>query len=475
MSEDPLTALAAIAPGGWLVGGAVRDRVLGRETSDYDVALAGGVEGTARALGRRARGFAFELSETFGGWRVVDHGHRWQLDLLPLDGATIEEDLSHRDFTVNAIAAPLAGDGYIDPFGGLDDLRRRRLRAVSDDAFLRDPLRTMRLARLACELGLDPDEATVDRARAAAAGLAVVAPERAFAELRRIVAADRALDGLALLERAGALAVVLPELVALRGVEQSRYHHLDVFDHTLAVLSETIALERDPERLTGPGGDAAALRAALDAPLANELSRGQALRFGALLHDVAKPQTRDVTAEGRVTFMGHDRAGAEMSAAILGRLRASERLRTHVAALARHHLRLGFLVHDMPLGRRAVYDYLHTTSPVAVDVTVLSVADRLATRGDDSERAIARHLELAREMIGDALAWEANPPRPPVRGDRLAQALGIPPGPALGELLAELQAASFSGEVSGPEEAIELARRLLAATGEQPPGPRSGG
>src|SRR6202043_666700 len=105
-----------------------------------------------------------------------------------------------------------------------------------------------------------------------------------------------------------------------------------------------------------------------------ELTRSQALRFGALLHDIAKPQTRRVTEHGRVTFMGHDQTGAEMAAAALRRLRASERLSEYVAALTRHHLRLGFLVHEMPLSRRAVYDYLHATAPVAVDVTVLSVA-----------------------------------------------------------------------------------------------------
>jgi len=460
---DPLGTLAGIAGEAWLVGGAVRDRALGRDTSDFDVAMTGPVRKAARALGRAAGAYAFELSEAFGAWRVVAHDHRWQVDLLPLDGSTIEEDLSHRDLTVNAMAAPLGGEGYVDPFGGLGDLSRRRLRRVRDDAFERDPLRTMRLARLACELRFDVEERTLVLARASAPRLAGVAPERVFGELRRVIAADRVLAGLELLDAVGAIEVVLPELAALRGVEQSRFHHLDVFEHTLAVLAEALELEREPDRLAGPHADALARR--LAEPLANELTRGQALRFGALLHDIAKPQTRDVTPQGRVTFMGHDASGAELSAAILARLRASERLREHVAALARHHLRLGFLVHEMPLSRRAIYDYLHATSPVAVDVTVLSVADRLATRGDNSERAIARHLELARQMLSEALAWEANPPRPPVRGDELVRALGIRPGPLVGGLLAELEAASFSGELAGPEEAIERARQLIEQGG----------
>jgi hypothetical protein len=163
--------------------------------------------------------------------------------------------------------------------------------------------------------------------------------------------------------------------------------------------------------------------------------------------------------------MGHDRAGAQVAAAILGRLRASDRLAGHVAALTRHHLRLGFLVHAMPLSRRAVYEYLDTCAPVAVDVTVLSVADRLATRGDNADRAIAKHLELARQLLGEALCWEAHPPRPPVRGDELARALGLSPGPLIGDLLHELEEASFAGELGSREEAIEHARELIERAG----------
>lgn len=459
---DPLAELARISDRGWLVGGAVRDRLLGRLTSDFDVAVSGPVGDLARAVGRAAHGFAFELSSEFGAWRVVARDRSWQLDLVPLEGPTIEDDLARRDLTINAIAAPLSGDTYIDPFGGRSDLGRRQLRMVRADAFQRDPLRTLRLARLACELGFEIEPATAAAARIAAAGLAAVAPERIFVELVRLLSADRALDGLALMDATGVTDVVLPELSALRGVQQSRFHHLDVCDHTRAVLAEAIALERDPAILCTVDAQAEEVARWLAAPLANELSRGQALRLGALLHDIAKPQTRAVTPEGRVTFIGHDEVGAEVAGAILRRLRAAERLCTHVAALTRNHLRLGFLVHQMPLSRRAVYGYLQACTPVEVDVTLLSVADRLATRGDNAELAIATHLELARRLLTDALAWAADPPRPPVRGDELARELGIRPGPIVGGLLAELQAASFSGELSTREEAIERARQLMA-------------
>jgi poly(A) polymerase len=456
---DPLDALASLADRAWLVGGAVRDRLLGRPTTDFDIALDGDPRTVARALARSADAHAFELSEGFTVWRVVPRDHSWQVDLLPLIGGSIEADLAGRDLTVNAIAEALHGGGLVDPFGGLRDLDARRLRMVSPGAFTEDPLRVLRLARLATELEFTADPESAATATRNAPALAGVAPERVFGELKRIISADRAVDGVRLADELAIIPAVLPELGALHGVEQSRFHHLDVYEHTLAVLAEAVELERDPERSLG--AHAAAVSAFMSRPFANELTRWHALRFGALLHDIAKPQTRSITTEGRVTFMGHDTAGSQTAGAVLTRLRASERLVAHVAALARNHLRLGFLVHEMPLDRRTIYRYLRDCAPVQVDVTVLSVADRLATRGDRSAEAIAKHLDLADLMLGEALAWLADPPRPPVRGDELARALGIAPGPELGRILAELEAASFAHEIEGPDEAIERARQLL--------------
>ncbi len=461
-AEAALAALAASHPTAWLVGGAVRDRRLGRASSDLDVALAGDAREAARQLARSLDAHRFALSDAFGAWRVMARDRRWQVDLLPLMGETIEDDLARRDLTINAIAEPLGGGPPVDPFGGVADIAARRLRMVSPTAFRDDPLRVLRLARHACELGFAIEPATLATARESAAGLSGVAGERVFGELGRVIRTERASEGIVLIERLGATAVVLPELDALRGVRQSAYHHLDVHDHTLLVLEETIALQRDP---AGPLGEAlgAPVSALLAEPLADGLTRGDALRLGALLHDIAKPQTRAESAEGRVSFLGHDAEGAEAVLAILRRLRASERLANHIAALARHHLRLGFLVHEVPLSRRAVYDYLRACEPVEVDVSLLSIADRLATRGRGADVAIDRHLALARELIADALQWRARRPRPPVNGDELVAELGLAPGPQLGELLRELEQAAYAGEIASRADALACARELLAS------------
>ena len=445
----------------WVVGGAVRDELLGRTTADLDVVVDGDAGAAARAVARAARGPVFELSDEFGAWRVMAPDRAWQIDLSALRGGSLHGDLALRDFTVNAIAEPLGGGALVDPHGGADDLAAGRLRAVGPHAFTADPLRVVRLVRLAAQLALAPEPDTITLARASAPAAAAVAQERVFAELKRILAGDGVVASLALMDELGLTAAILPELHALHGVEQSRYHHADVHAHTIEVLEQAMALQADPGALLGDE-HAEAIAALLAEPLADEVDRGFALRLGALLHDAAKPATLGRRDDGTPTFLGHDRAGADLARDVLTRLRASERLKAHVAGLTRHHLRLGFLVHETPLSRRALYRYLKTTEPVEVDVTLLSVADRLATRGRKAQESIAKHLDLAREVLPAALHWRAQGRRSAlVRGDELAAALAIGSGPELGHLLAEIDEARFAGELATPDEAVAFAARLL--------------
>lgn len=459
-APDPLAIAREALPhdGVWLVGGAVRDLEMGRPVADLDLALAGDVRSAARRLADAVDGPMFRLSEEFGAWRVIAPDRSWHADLNPLRGATIEEDLAARDLTINAMALPLGGGERIDPFGGAADLAAGTLRAVGPASFTDDPLRVVRVARMAAELGFSPDAATVAHGRDAAPGAADVAQERVFAELRRVLASDDPVTGMGWMDRLGLVASLLPELDALHGVEQSHYHHLDVYDHTIAVLEQAALLRADAAPAFG-AARAPALAGVLAEPLADEADRGVGLMLGALLHDVAKPQTQTDFGGGRIGFPDHDRQGAEASREILGRLKTSERMRSHVAGLARHHLRLGFLVHQRPLDRGDVYRYLRSCGPVAVDVTVLSVADRLATRGRKADEAIGKHLELARELITDALAWHADgPPAPLVRGDELARELGRPPGPWIADALDGLGEAQYRGDVHTREQALTWAR-----------------
>ncbi len=446
------------AASAWVVGGAVRDVVLGRAITDVDLATTGEPAALARAVAAAAGGPAFPLSEEFGAWRVIA-AKDFVCDVSPLQGESIDDDLARRDFSANAMAVPLERPELVDPHGGREDLEAGTLRVLGEQAYEDDPLRPLRLARLATELSLEADAETERLTRAHAKRVPETSPERVWAELRRIVIADRVIEGLKLADRLGLIEAVLPELASLRGVEQSHFHHLDVYDHTLEVLREHLRLEQGLDQVFG--ALAPRLRAVLAEPLADELTRMQALRFGALVHDMAKPATRRELPDGRISFIGHDRVGEELVTGLCRRLRTSERLASFLSGVTRHHLALGFLVHERPLDRRAVYRYLRTCDPVEIEVTVLSCADRRATRGRNAEAAIAAHLDLAHEVMGEALEWRtAGPPKPPLRGDDLARELGIERGPELGRLLEAIREAMFAGEVQDRAQAVGYARAL---------------
>jgi poly(A) polymerase len=449
-------AAAALAggPPAWLVGGAVRDALLGRTPlQDADVAVAGDAKAAARLLGQALDGAVFELSAEFETWRVTARPGGevgWSIDVAALRAPTIEADLALRDFTLNAIAVSLHGDGpateAIDPTGGLADLDAGLLRVVSDAAFDDDPLRLMRLARIGGELGFAPEPGTLSLARERAHRAAEPAGERRWAELRMMLAGSDPLRTLELLDEAELTPVVMPEVAALRGVEQSANHHLDVHDHTIEVLRRWLDIERD---IPAYAGDAAErVEAALAQPLADGLTRRDGIRFATILHDIGKPATR-TERDGFIGFRGHDDVGAAMIGELCAELRTSRRFAEYEAAIARHHLVLGFMTHERPLSRRRIWDYIAMCGREALDVTLLTVADRLSAQGAGvPAAAIEAHLDLAREMLGEIVVVEFDgPPKPLLAGDEIAELLGVV-GPEIGTAVRELAAAQFAGEVS---------------------------
>lgn len=458
---------AALADAGieaWLVGGAVRDAAAGIESDDYDLAVSLDPAVAAKAIAEALGGHLFELSAGFGTWRVVDRSREWQIDVTGLRASgDIEADLAERDFTVGAMAMPLDGGELIDPHGGLGDLAAGCLRAVSEHSFSADPLRLMRAARIAANHRLEIESTTAELARREAERAADPAAERLLEEIRQLVSGGDPERGLELAHQLGALRPVVPELEDLRGVGQGPNHHLDVYHHTMEVLRGVLDIEKRPRRYVAERS--AEVEAYLAAPLADGFTRGQALRMGALFHDIGKPASR-IEHGGMIGFPGHDETGAEIIGVLANRLHFSRRLRRHLRELARHHLRLGFLVHHMPLSRRETFAYLEATGDVAVDVTLLTVSDRLAARGTSglaSDEMVKAHLELARQMIGAALDLRRDGrPVPLLRGDELASELGVEPGPRLAELVGELGVAQYAGEVGNRRQALAHMRKFLA-------------
>lgn len=441
----------------WLVGGAVRDVLLDRPLSDWDLVTTGDAEQTARAYAKSVGAPVFPLSERHGAWRVVGEDHEVDITGAP-DGITA--DLLRRDLTVNAIAVRVADGETLAVPGALDDLDERVLRVVSDSSFQDDPLRLLRLVRLSIELDLTVVPETAALAQRDAARASEPAGERQRAELERILVSRDPVDGFRFLDQLGLLGVVLPEVKALASVEQNRYHHLDVLDHTLQVLDAATDLIEQPEFVFGAAAPDVA--AALSEPLDADCDVALAVRWGALLHDIAKPYTRAEFENGHIGFPGHAQQGAEMAAAILERLRYSSAMQKCVALLVREHLRLGFLVPEGELDARAVHRYRVATEPWAIASVVVSLADRWSTRGIRArQRWIRRHEQLAIEMTQ---ALTVPVPAPLIRGDALAEAIGCEPGPTIGVLLAQIAEEQAAGTIANEAEAIAFARA-------QPPAP----
>ncbi len=456
LPEAELARIRAQAPvpEAWLVGGTLRDVLRRRPLTDIDLVVDGDAGAAARELARVVGGSPFPLSERHGAWRVGTD--ETTVDIAGCRGSILD-DMAKRDFTINAMALPLDGGDLVDPFGGRADLEAGVLRLVSESVFDDDPLRLLRLARLAHELDFDIDEDTAKRAQARAELADDPAGERVYMEMRRLLGLDDPAEGLRLLDRLGLIDVVLPELAGTRGVEQSEFHHLDVFEHTLQAVDAAADVAAHPEYYLPQHAEA--ISAELAGTIGDGLIATQALRFAALFHDVEKPQTKQVTAEGRISFMGHDHRGADTAEVVLRRWHASTAMVRFCRVLVQEHLRLGFLVRERPLDRRAAYRYLRATEPYPLSSVVLSLADRLATRGVRARQRYHRaHAETADELVGLLLSLIADPPDPLLRGDDIARLTGAG-GARIGALVSALAEEQAAGAVVTREQAVEFVSR----------------
>lgn len=446
----------------WLTGGTVRDLLMGKEPYDVDLVTRGDPEPLARGFADEIHGSYFALSEEFQTARVVSADRVHSFDFSACRGGSIEADLTHRDFTINAMAVELpAGREVIDPLGGGGALASRRITAVSGGIFEQDPLRLLRAVRLEKETGflLDPALARLVREKAALA--ARPAAERTFSEITRLLEAPGASKQVRRLDELGLLEVLLPELDALKGVEQNDYHHLDVYEHTLAnceALDRVIANPADffPAQ-------AEKLKERSWGRIAGDAGWRFIMSFSSLMHDIAKPYCRFIDEDGQVRFFEHDRRGAEMAAGIMARFKASAEATRAVCFLVKKHMRFEGLIQQPVPSDRARLRYLRATEPLSPEAIMLSVSDRLSVRGRlVTEADVERHLVLAREMMEAAFAEEEAEPLPKlIDGDDLMRELGLTPGPVIGQLLGRIDEEQRLGHIGSPEEAMAAAGRFL--------------
>ncbi|MBE0415896.1 MAG: HD domain-containing protein [Dehalococcoidia bacterium] len=453
----------------YLTGGFVRDALMGRATSDIDLVIGGKAMELAREIADILGGRYVPLDQANEIARVVLPGEKpLHLDFATMRGS-IEEDLALRDFTIDAIALNLREMDepvFIDPFGGLRDLEEGVVRAISEEAFLRDPARLLRTLRLGAELGFSIDGETKTQIERHHQLITHVASERVRDELCRLLAAPKAAKWLRLLDELGLLLEILPELSPIKGAEQPKEHFWDVFEHSI----ETVAAVEFLLRIEGLTYDDEILALVPWSPaleehfeeVASGHSRKTLLKLAGLLHDIAKPQTRSIDEMGRMRFFGHAKEGASIAEGILARLRFSAREKDMVQKMIEHHLRPGQMGEEMP-SHRAVYRYFRDTGGVGIDTLFLNLADHLATRGPNLElEEWQRHARSIAYVLEERFREESivAPPKL-IDGHDLIDIFGMMPGPKIGELLEAVREAQAAGEVATREEAFSFIERLL--------------
>lgn len=446
-----------------LVGGPVRDAVLGRSSADLDFTTSARPEETEAILRQWTHdGAIWDMGRDFGTLGGVRDGVKVEITTYRTEsydptsrkpqveyGDTLVGDLSRRDFTVNAMAVRLPSLELVDPFDGLADLARTLLRTPvgPQQSFSDDPLRMMRGVRFVAQLGFRLEDATADAIEELAERITIVSAERVREELVKLMLGAHPRGGLELLTELGLAAHVLPELPALQLEIDEHHHHKDVYQHTLTVLDQAIDLESP----AGSGGPC-------EGP-------DLVLRLAALMHDIGKPATRRFEEGGVVTFRFHETVGAKMTAKRMKALTFDKDTTKKVARLVELHLRFHGYV-DSPWSDSAVRRYVTDAGGVLQHLHRLTRAD-VTTRNRRKARTLDRAYDELEARI-DQLAEqeEIEKIRPDLDGNRIMEILDLPPGRAVGEAYKHLLELRMEHGPLGEERAIEELRTWWAAREE---------
>ncbi len=431
-----------------LVGGPVRDAILGRVAPDLDFTTNASPEQILKLIAPKATA-TWDVGREFGTIAAEVKGERIEITTYRADsydlksrkptvefGDNLEDDLKRRDFAVNAMALRLPTRTFVDPHNGLRDLGLRTLRTPAEPeiSFSDDPLRMLRAARFASQLQFELDPAAFDAMVEMRDRIEIVSKERVRDELSKLLLSSNPREGLEILVDSGLAALVLPELPALRLESDEHHHHKDVYQHTLTVLEQAIGYEAD-----------------------YGLEKDLTVRLAALLHDIGKPATKRLEAGGTVTFYHHDVVGAKLAKKRLTELRFDTDTIKAVSRLIELHLRF-FGYSDQQWSDSAVRRYvrdaaeqlerLHILTRADVTTRNQKKADRLAHAYDDLEKRIA---ELREQEELDAL-------RPDLDGNQIMEILGIGPSKEVGTAYNYLMEIRLDEGSLGPEEAK---KRLL--------------
>jgi poly(A) polymerase len=446
-----------------LVGGPVRDAVLGRSSADLDFTTSARPDDTEAILHSWTRdGAIWDMGRDFGTLGGMRDGVKVEITTYRTEsydpasrkpqveyGDTLAGDLSRRDFTVNAMAVRLPSLELVDPFDGLADLARTLLRTpvAPAQSFSDDPLRMMRAVRFVSQLGFRIEDATADAIEELAERITIVSAERVREELVKLMLGADPRGGLEMMTELGLAAHVLPELPALQLEIDEHHHHKDVYQHSLTVLDQAIDLESP----AGSGGPC-------ERP-------DLVLRLAALMHDVGKPATRRFEDGGVVTFRFHETVGAKMTAKRMKALTFDKDTTKKVARLVELHLRFHGYV-DSPWTDSAVRRYVTDAGDLLQHLHRLTRAD-VTTRNKRKARALSRaYDELEARIDHLAEQEEIGRIRPDLDGNRIMQILDLPPGREVGEAYKHLLELRMEHGPLGEERAEQELRTWWASRTE---------
>ncbi|MFF3729930.1 CCA tRNA nucleotidyltransferase [Streptomyces sp. NPDC002476] len=435
-----------------LVGGSVRDALLGRLGNDLDFTTDARPDAVLKIV-RPWADSVWEVGIAFGTVGAQKDGYQIEVTTYRSEaydrtsrkpevsyGDSIEDDLVRRDFTVNAMAVALPQKDFIDPHGGLEDLAQRVLRTpgTPEESFSDDPLRMLRAARFSAQLDFDVAPDVITAMTGMARRIEIVSAERVRDELNKLLLSANPRKGLALLVDTGLARHVLPELPALRLESDEHHRHKDVYEHSLTVLEQAIDLEQDGPDLV--------------------------LRLAALLHDIGKPRTRRFEKDGRVSFHHHEVVGAKMTRKRMTALKYSNEMVKDVSKLVELHLRFhGY--GDGEWTDSAVRRYVRDAGPLLERLHKLTRSD-CTTRNKRKAAALSRTYDGLEERIAELQQREElDAIRPDLDGNEIMAILGISPGPMVGRAYAFLLELRLEHGPLGRDAAVGKLKEWWAAQG----------
>jgi poly(A) polymerase len=473
----------------YLVGGVLRDALLGRVSHDFDFAIPKRAVVAARRVASAFQADFYVLDEEFDTARVIlssADGGRDVLDFAAFRGADLDSDLRGRDFTINALAFDLRTQTILDPLNGASDIRSKIIRACSATSVQDDPIRILRGVRQAAAFEFKVDPATREAMKEAAGRLSEISSERQRDELFRILEGPHPDKAIRALEILGVFPYLLPDLSMMKGLEQSPPHVKDVWQHTLSVIQHLEAIlavltpdydaEKTSDVLTGLltlrlGRYREQLARHLGRSLNADRSVVGLLFLAALYHDVSKPATKSADAAGRIRFLGHEVDGAAVAVKRAHNLNLSNAETERLEIIIANHMRFHFFIDRLETekkepSRKAIYRFFRDVGEAGVDLVLLGLADLRGTYDHTlTEEKWRAALDVARILLENY--WErpeesVAPPRL-IDGHDVMAEYNLEQGPLIGQVLEAVREAQATGEISTREEALAFVSKWLEA------------